>query len=467
MPAVAAIIGRPNVGKSTLFNRIIGRRIAIESPVSGTTRDPVSARYEGDSVDILFVDTGGLQFGEEESGIEEDVQSQARIAIEEADIILFCLDTKRELTSGDEAVVDLLRKRSGKKPIFLIGTKYDGKIHGTTPEEIMSLAIGEGDPYLVSAIHNSGLAKLVNAVERELFQRGFRKDPERDEDEISIAIIGRPNVGKSSIVNAITKSNLRIVSEVAGTTRDTTDIPITKDGKKYRLIDTAGLRRKSKIEEDLESLAIMRALTSLQRADVALLLIDATEGVTHQDKHIIEHVLESNTGLILGVNKWDLQEKGEEEQKKFLANMRYELPFVPWAPVLFLSALEGKNIPKLFPLTDEIAGFRRMRIPTAEFNIFLQEMQGLHPLSGTKNAHPRVKYGTQVQVSPPKFVFSGSQLDRLHFSSRRYIENRMRDAFGFNGTPIIMEFVTQKNPYLTGKKKRTSSRDRKERRPSK
>ncbi|MBI5414919.1 ribosome biogenesis GTPase Der [Candidatus Peregrinibacteria bacterium] len=472
MPAVVAIIGRPNVGKSTLFNRILGERIAIESPVSGTTRDPVTALYRGKKVDMFFIDTGGLEFGREKrkekkekrsenhggGSIEEDVQLQARMAIAEADLIIFCVDTKAPVTPGDEEVVRLLRKKSGDKPVLLVGTKYEGKTQQTDEMDLLSFGIGETDPFLISAIHNSGIDELLDASEKILKKNGFRKDPKKDDEIISIAVIGRPNVGKSSLVNKLTNTQKLIVSDIAGTTRDSVDIEMVHEGTTFRLIDTAGLRRRAKVEEYIEKYSVMRALASLQRSDVTLLLLDAEEGVTHQDKYIIEQVLEARTGLVLVVNKWDLRDSGEEAQKIFLHHLKGELSFLPWAPAIFTSALTGKNVQKIFMISQEIFAERKKRIPTPEFNAFLQEVQHIHAMAGMRNTHPRIKYGAQIGISPPHFIFKGSRLDDIHFSSRRYLENRIRDTFGFIGTPVQIEMTTQENPYASTKHKVQSTK---------
>ncbi len=444
MPAVVAIIGRPNVGKSTLFNRILGRRIAIESPISGTTRDPVSGLYEGEKIDMLFVDTGGLEFGKREGEIEENVQKQAEIALQESDMVVFCISTKNELTSADHQVARLLRKRSGTKPILVVGTMKEGKSTILDEGDLYSLGLGENAPIFISALQGIGTSKLVHKVENILWKRGFQKDAQSEQDRLSIAVLGRPNVGKSSLINALSDSEKLIVSEIAGTTRDSVDMDVAWEKRKFRFIDTAGIRRKSKIVEELEEYSVLRSLVALHRADITLFLISAEEGVTHQDKRILEHVIEAKTGVILGINKWDLQGKGEEEQKMFHAHLQKELPFLPWAPVLFLSALERKNIYKIFDLSEQIVIERKKRVSTAELNAFLSEVQQLHPLAGIKNTFPKIKYGSQVGILPPHFIFHGRHLQKLHFSSQRYLENRLRDAFGFAGTPIIMEMKGSK-----------------------
>jgi len=463
MPALVAIIGRPNVGKSTLFNRLLGERRAIESPIAGTTRDPITAFYTGEKVDFLLVDTGGIEFGEKKGMIELSVEKQARLALRAANLIIFCLDTRQELTSADYEVVTMLRKNAGKTPVLLVGTKAEGKAQVVSETDLSALGISDFPPILVVALQNIGVFPLLHEVESILVKRGFIKDTKSEDPSVSIAIVGRPNVGKSSLINALTNSEKLIVSEIAGTTRDAVDLEVNRDGKLYRLIDTAGIRRKSRVDELLEEYSILRSLASLRRADVAVMVLDAVEGVTHQDKHIIDHVLEAETGLIILVNKWDLMEKGDEVRRRFLTRLQHELNFTPWAAVYLISAQEKKNIHHLFSLAEEIKTERKKRISTGQLNSFLQEAQALHPISGVRNARPRIKYGTQVGTSPPHFVFHGGRLDAMHFSSRRYLENRLRDAFGFAGTPIRIEMVTTKNPYQDKKTLRSSTRVKAER----
>ncbi|MEI7511642.1 MAG: ribosome biogenesis GTPase Der [Candidatus Peregrinibacteria bacterium] len=455
MPAIVAIVGRPNVGKSTLFNRALGERRAIESDVAGTTRDTITALYEGEKVDFLLVDTGGLEFEETGGSIESDTQVQARLAASEADLILFCIDTKEELTRNDYETAQLLRKQ--KKPVFLVGTKADSGNRAEDFPEIFSLAVGDGDPFFISAAHNRGVQGLLDAIETHLEKRSFQKRFKHDDDStapIRLAFLGRPNAGKSSLVNAILGKDECIVSDIPGTTRDSKHTEISRDGQEFSLIDTAGIRQRSNISDRLEKYAVMRSFQAIAECDIALYILDAKEGVTAQDLRILGEIQNMYTGVILIINKWDTQEKGQEEQAKFLNYLHREIQFLPWAPVLFVSALNKKNIPQIFPLAKNVFLERQKRIGTGELNAFLKEAQHLHTPAGTKNTRPRIKYGTQVEVSPPHFIFFGAQLSLIHFSYKRYLEHRIRDAFGFDGTGIKMEYRTaDKNPYAKKKEK--------------
>lgn len=452
MPALVTIIGRPNVGKSTLFNRIIGERRAIESPISGTTRDKITALYEGEKTDALFVDTAGIEFSDSTSDLEENVQAQARIAAQEADLILFCVDTKEEYTQKDFAVAEFLRKNIKKTPIFIIGTKADS---GMTPDlfsELFSLGIPGAEVFLLSAAHYKGVRELLQAIDSHLFLRGFGKRFLREEKTISpirLSLLGRPNVGKSSLTNAIIGKEVAVVSSISGTTRDTNMIDFSRDNASFRLIDTAGIRRRSKREEDpIEKYSVLRSLQTIHECDIVLFVVDALEGVTAQDAKILSEINEAFSGIILVVNKWDEQEKGEESQKRFLAHIRRQISFLPWIPVVFLSAKTKKNVDRIFPAANAIFDERKKKIGTGKLNAFLQEIQLLHIPAGMKNTKPRMKYMTQIGVHPPHFVVFGSKLDSLHFSYQRYFENRLRDAFGFEGTGIKIEYRNgAKNPY--------------------
>lgn len=451
MAAVVAIVGRPNIGKSTLFNRIVGSRKAIECDVEGTTRDSITALHEGKNVDFLLVDTGGLEFDEAKGSIEEDTQSQARIAATQADLILFCVDVKSEITRNDELAAQFLRENVRHAPIFIIGTKADGGEHISEYPDLYSLGVNADESMTVSALHAKGLRVLIEKIEQTLEKLGHKKRFIREETDTSpprISFLGMPNAGKSSFVNALVQRNDCIVSEIAGTTRDAKEIPFHFLGNDYILVDTAGIRRKSKIDDIIEHFAVMRSFQSALQSDVVVYLIDNSKGITAMDQKLIGELLEMKTGVIIAVNKWDLSEKGEEAQERFRRYINRKLPFMPWAPVIFTSATEKKNIMKIFEIANGIVQIRAQKFTTGELNSFLQEVIHLHKPAGLKNMHPKIKYMIQSGINPPQFKIFGSHLDFLHWSYQRYLEHRFRDAFGFEGTGITIEYKNgSKNPY--------------------
>ncbi len=454
MAAVVAIVGRPNIGKSTLFNRLIGSRKAIECDVEGTTRDPITALHEGENVDFLLVDTGGLEFDELAGTIEEDTQAQARIAATQADLILFCVDTKSEITRNDERAAEFLRKNVRHTPIFLVGTKADGGGHISEYPELFSLGVNAEESLAVSALHAKGLRTLLEKIEHTLEKLGHKKRFVREESDQSpprISFLGMPNAGKSSFVNALVQRKECIVSEIAGTTRDCKEIPFHFLGNDYVLVDTAGIRRKSKIDDIIEHFAVMRSFQAALQSDVVVYLVDNSKGITAMDQKLIGELLDMKTGVIIAVNKWDLSEKGEDAQDRFRKYINRKLPFIPWAPVIFTSATEKKNIMKIFEIANGIVQMRAQKFSTGELNSFLQEVIHLHKPAGLKNMHPKMKYMTQTGINPPQFRIFGSHLDFLHWSYQRFLEHRFRDAFGFEGTGITLEYKNgTPNPYDLG-----------------
>ncbi len=435
-----AIVGRPNVGKSTLFNRLIGKRHAIIAKEAGTTRDRLFQRWDCNGYETLLVDTGGLEYGKKED-IESDIQSQAAIAIEEADVILFVIDAAQELTVDDFTAANILRKTN--KPVIIVANKCDNLAIETLSFNIYEL--GFGDPIQVSAIHKTGIEPLESQIEKTLKKLKFKKSPKKakKESSIPICILGKPNAGKSSLVNALLGEDKVIVSEIAGTTRDITDTDITFGDQKYTLIDTAGIKRPGKTKRGIEKFSALRCLTGIERSEVVVLLIDGDLGLTSQDAHIAELVLEQKKGLIITVNKIDLMEKGEELRDRMIGQLRRRLSFIPWAPIVFISAKNKKNTREILKLTQAIVEERKKRIKTAELNVFLQKATHKHLPASAKNKKPKFFYGSQVEINPPKFVLFFRNPENLHFSYPRYIENSLRKEFGFNGTSIEIRFKSK------------------------
>ena len=435
---IVAIVGRPNVGKSTIFNRLIKRRKALESEKAGTTRDRVSESTMFDGIPVELMDTAGL--GGSEDSFEEDVTFQAQVAIEQAQVIVFVVSAVDELTVDDFAVADILRK--AKKPTVLVANKCDNPNLEKLAFNMYELGFGE--PVAVSAVHSKGLDVLKNRVEKLLQAEGYSKLAQRRRGNRALhprlCLIGRPNVGKSSFLNAVLKEKRAIVSDVPGTTRDAVDTEVVYEDRKYTLIDTAGIRRRGKVERGLESLSVLRSLRAIERSDIALLLIDYEEGITNQDKHVCEAALKAGKGIILIVNKVDLMPKGDEYRKTFLDYLQKEFPFLSYAPVIFTSALNGKNVQKVFGLADQIMIERYKRIPTHELNAFIKKTTAKYGPRGTKNVRPKIYYVTQASVAPPRFVFFTNRADAIHFSYKRSLENQIREKYGYTGTVVRMDF---------------------------
>jgi len=440
MHPVVAIVGRPNVGKSSLFNRLVGKRKAIESAISGTTRDQVSHRARFHEYDVVLIDTGGLEL---DAGgvIEADVQSQARAAIQGADVIVFVLDVRYDPTAADFHAAEILRK-SGK-PTVMVANKCD---HVSSLEErtFNFYELGFGEPVAVSAIHGTGLDALMDNVETQL--KALNIDPEPSElnraQGLRLAFLGRPNVGKSSFINAIFGKEKVIVSEISGTTRDAIEIPFEYNGNPYVLVDTAGIRRRGKVEAGIEKYSVMRSFQSIDDADVVVLLIDANEGVRAQDLHVCEFVLNENKGLVIVMNKMDLFEDQEHAQRRLTNLLRKRMAFVPWAPVVFTSALNRKNLFPVLDMAHQIGKQRQREVSQQELNFWLEETVEAHSSAGGKlKQRTRVESVKQVGVNPPMFVFKTKYSERMHFSYPRYLENSFRERFGFEGTAVKMLFT--------------------------
>ncbi len=426
---IVAVVGRPNVGKSTLFNKISGERISIVEDTPGVTRDRIYAEAEWLDYKFTLIDTGGLE-PESDDVILKQMYSQAEIAMETADVILFVVDVKTGVTDTDMQVANILRKT--KKPIVLVVNKVDDlRKYSMDVYEFYSL--GLGDPWGVSAGQGLGLGDMLDEVVKH-----FPKDSDNgeDDDTIKVAIIGKPNVGKSSLINKILGENRVIVSDVAGTTRDAIDSYYEKDGQKYVFIDTAGMRRKSKIKENIEKYSIIRAVAAVERADVCILMINAEEGITDQDTKIAGIAHENGKACIIVVNKWDLIEKDNKTMNKFMKDIETELKYMPYAPILFISAMTGQRIHKLFGMIKVVNENNSRRISTGLLNDVLIEAMALNQPPAEKGRPLKIYYITQVSVKPPTFVLFVNDSQLLHFSYKRYIENQLRQAFGFDGTPI-------------------------------
>ena len=425
---VVAVVGRPNVGKSTLFNRLAGSRISIVEDTPGVTRDRIYADVEWLNHKFTMIDTGGLDPDSEDIMLKE-ILNQATIAIETADVILFVTDAKTGITEADANVANMLRK--AKKPVVLAVNKIDDMRKETEAFEFY--ALGLSDPIAVSAGQALGLGDLLDTIVSH-FPKGY--DNEEEDDVIKVAIVGKPNVGKSSIINRILGEKRVIVTDIPGTTRDAIDTPYEKDGRKYVFIDTAGIRRKSKIKEDIEKYSIIRAVAAVERCDVCVLVINAEEGITDQDTKIAGIAHEKGKAAIVAVNKWDAIEKDDKTMKKHTQDIETELAYMPYAPKLFISALTGQRVTNLFELINIVNENSCMRISTGLLNDVLIEAVAMVEPPQDKGKQLKIYFMTQVSVKPPTFVLFVNDVELFHFSYKRYIENQLRQSFGFKGTPI-------------------------------
>jgi GTP-binding protein len=425
---VIAIVGRPNVGKSTIFNRIIGDRLAIVEDKPGVTRDRIYGTAEWNGVSFSVIDTGGIEI-DGEDGLLRLVRMQAELAIEEADVIIFMVDGKAGLTNADEDVAQMLF-RSGK-PVVLAVNKVDNFQRMEDIYEFYSL--GFGDPVAVSGSHGIGIGDLLDAAVAKL---PAKENDEYDDDVIKVALIGRPNVGKSSLVNAILGEERVIVSDVAGTTRDAIDTPFEKDGQKYVLIDTAGMRKRGKVYESTEKYSVMRAMKAIERADVALIVINAQEGIIEQDKHIAGYAHELGKASVFVVNKWDAVPKDDKTMQQFTKAIREQFLFMHYAPIVFLSALTKQRLHRLFPVINRVAEQHAMRVPTHVLNDIIADAVAVTPPPTDKGRRLRINYATQVSVKPPTILIFVNDPELMHFSYERFLENKIRAAFEFEGTPL-------------------------------
>jgi len=433
---IVAIVGRPNVGKSTLFNHLVGQRKAIVEDIPGVTRDRLYENCEWSGRDFIIIDTGGIRF-EEGDIFAREVKLQAEMAIEEADVILFVVDARQGINTEDEQVANLLR-RSGK-PVILVANKVENFDRQLDYFEFYQL--GLGDPIPISAMHGLNTNDLLDKV---ISHFPPANTDEENDNAIKIAIIGRPNVGKSSLVNAFLGEKRVIVSDIPGTTRDAIDTPFTYNGNDYILIDTAGIRKKSRIKEATEKYSVIRSLKSIERADVVLIMLDATEGVSEQDQRIAGYAHKAGKANIIVVNKWDLVEKDAHTMNQFDKDIREELKFLAYAPIMYISALTKKRIFKLLEIVDFVAEQHNRRVKTAELNRVVNEAMMLNPLPGGGGKKVKIYYTAQVRTAPPTFVFFANQPDKVHFTYLRYLENALRQNFGFEGSPIRL-LVRQKS----------------------
>ncbi len=426
---IVAIVGRPNVGKSTLFNRIAGQRISIVEDTPGVTRDRIYADAEWLGYNFTLIDTGGLE-PESDDMMLKNMYSQAEIAIESADVIIFVADVRTGMVDADLQVANILRK--SHKPVVLAVNKMDDLAKfGMDIYEFYQLGLGE--PFGVSAGQMLGIGDMLDEVVKHFPED---KTGEEDEDIIKVAIIGKPNVGKSSLINRILGEERVIVSDVAGTTRDAIDSPYEYNGQKYVFIDTAGMRRKSKIKENIEKYSIIRAVAAVERADVCIMMINAEEGITDQDTKVAGIAHEAGKAVIIAVNKWDKIEKDNKTMNKFVKDIETEFKYLSYAPTIFISAATGQRVTKLFELINMVHENNTMRISTGMLNDVLIEAMAMNQPPADKGRPLRIYYITQVSVKPPTFVLFVNDTELLHFSYKRYIENQLRDAFGFKGTPI-------------------------------
>ena len=426
---IVAIVGRPNVGKSTLFNALAGKKISIVKDTPGVTRDRIHADVDWLDHKFTMIDTGGIE-PDSNDIILSQMREQAQIAIDTADVIIFMTDVKQGLVDSDAKVADMLRR--SHKPVILVVNKVDN-FNKMMADVYEFYNLGIGDPVPISASQRSGLGDMLDKVVNYFADLNLEQE---EDDRPRIAIVGKPNVGKSSIINKITGESRVIVSNIAGTTRDAINTDVKWNGKDYVFIDTAGLRRKSKVKEEIEKYSIIRTVTAVERADVVIIVIDAVEGVTEQDAKIAGIAHENGKGIIIAVNKWDAIEKNDKTVYEYTNKVRDILSFMPYAEIMFISAKTGQRLPKLFDMIDFVIANHAMRIETGVVNEIMAEAVALQQPPSDKGKRLKLYYITQVSVKPPTFVIFVNDKQLMHFSYTRYIENKIREAFGFKGTPL-------------------------------
>ena len=423
---VIAIVGRPNVGKSTIFNRIAGARVSIVEDTPGVTRDRIYAKGEWTGHTFRLIDTGGIQLADQP--YQKEIQAQVSIAMEEADVIIFVVNGKFGLTDDDQYIARMLQKST--KPVVLAVNQIDDESRLANIYEFY--ALGVGDPIAVSGVHGIGIGDLLDACVEQ-----FPEEEERDESEgLRIAVIGEPNVGKSSLVNAILKEDRAIVANEQGTTRDAVDSAFIYEGKPYVIVDTAGIRKRGRVYESIEKYSVLRALSAIESCDVAVFLIDAEAGIREQDKHVAGYAHEAGKPVIIAVNKWDAVEKDDKTMNEFTEKVRKEFVYLSYAPIVFISAKTGQRVTQLLPLAEKVAANSKRRIPTNVLNEVIADTQVTTPAPARNGKRFRIYYATQVSVQPPTFVLSCNDPKLMHFTYQRFIENSLREAFDFEGTPI-------------------------------
>lgn len=424
---VIAIVGRPNVGKSTIFNRIVGERVSIVEDTPGVTRDRIYSSGEWLTHDFNIIDTGGIELSD--APFQTQIRAQAEVAIDEADVIIFMVNQREGLTQTDEMIAQMLYKTN--KPVVLAVNKVDN------PEMRADIydfyALGFGEPFPISGSHGLGLGDLLDEVAKHFKDEG---DDLYDEDTIRLSLIGRPNVGKSSLVNAILGEDRVIVSNITGTTRDAIDTEYSYEGQDYVLIDTAGMRKKGKVYESTEKYSVLRALKAIERSNVVLVVLDAEEGIIEQDKRVAGYAHEEGKAIVIVVNKWDTLEKDSKTMKKFEDEVRKNFQFLDYAPIAFVSAKEKQRLRTLFPLINEASENHKKRVQSSTLNEVITDAIAMNPTPTDKGRRLKVFYATQVAIEPPTFVVFVNDEELMHFSYKRYLENQIRDAFGFEGTPI-------------------------------
>ncbi|MCD8915091.1 ribosome biogenesis GTPase Der [Staphylococcus simulans] len=424
---VIAIVGRPNVGKSTIFNRIVGERVSIVEDTPGVTRDRIYSSGEWLTHDFNIIDTGGIELSD--APFQTQIRAQAEVAIDEADVIIFMVNQREGLTQTDEMIAQMLYKTN--KPVVLAVNKVDN------PEMRADIydfyALGFGEPFPISGSHGLGLGDLLDEVAKHFKEEG--EDP-YDEDTIRLSLIGRPNVGKSSLVNAILGEDRVIVSNIAGTTRDAIDTEYSYEDQDYVLIDTAGMRKKGKVYESTEKYSVLRALKAIERSNVVLVVLDAEEGIIEQDKRVAGYAHEEGKAIVIVVNKWDTLEKDSKTMKKIQDEVRKNFQFLEYAPIAFVSAKEKQRLRTLFPLINEASQNHKKRVQSSTLNEVITDAISMNPTPTDKGRRLKVFYATQVAIEPPTFVVFVNDEELMHFSYKRYLENQIRDAFGFEGTPI-------------------------------
>ena len=429
---IIAVVGRPNVGKSTFFNKMVGARVSIVEDTPGVTRDRVYADASWQNYDFTLVDTGGIDPYSDDPLLQQ-MRRQAQIAIETADVILFFVDGRDGVTGPDYEVADLLRRTN--KPVLLVVNKIDAPM--LEMEKMEFYALGMGEPYTISSVNLLGIGDLLEEMCRYLPEPDLSGEEKEDEGPVKIAVVGRPNVGKSSLVNRILNEDRVMVSDIAGTTRDAIDTPFTDNGEEYVIIDTAGIRRKSKIEDaSLERYSVIRSLTAIRRCDVALMLIDATDGVTEQDTKIAGYVHEEGKACIIVVNKWDLVEKETGTMEKFSKKIRNDLKFLDYAPILYISAKTGQRTQRVMDEVRKVYKNATSRVTTGVLNDALHDAMSVTPPPSENGRRLRIYYATQQSTKPPTFILFVNDKELLHFSYERYLENHFRKTFELEGTPV-------------------------------